>query len=67
MRYFLGVGKYTPNAALAGEMTWQPPNVGQWKKSIATYWACIYNTLSTGIIKRIAIWASEKPSKEANQ
>ena len=25
MRFFLGVGKYTPNAAVAGEMVWIPP------------------------------------------
>lgn len=59
MRYFLGVGKYTPNAALAGEMAWQPPVVRQWK-TIASYWACICNTRSTRINKRIAVWASVK-------
>ena len=27
MRFYLGVGKYTPNDAVAGEMGWQPPSV----------------------------------------
>ncbi len=26
MRFFLGVGKYTPNSALVGEMAWHPPS-----------------------------------------
>ena len=29
MIYFLGVGKYTPNAAVYGEMAWEPPIVKQ--------------------------------------
>jgi len=29
MRFFLGVGKYTPNDAVAGEMAWVPPHVPQ--------------------------------------
>ena len=29
-RYFLGVGKYTPNAALEGELGWKPPEHRHW-------------------------------------
>ena len=30
MRFFLGVGKYTPNDAVSGEMAWKPTSVRQW-------------------------------------
>ena len=30
MRFFLGVGKYTPVAALQGEMGWEPSIIQQW-------------------------------------
>ena len=57
MRFFLGVGKYTPSAALVGEMAWHPPIVRQWKH-IMQLWARVSNTLSLRINKRIALWAS---------
>lgn len=59
MRYFLGVGKYTPNAAVIGEMAWQPPIVRQWK-NISRYWARLSNIPSSRINKRIALWAYAK-------
>ena len=31
MRFFLGTGKYTPNASLYGDMGWQPPLIKQFK------------------------------------
>ena len=31
MRFFLGTGKYTPTAAVSGDMGWQPPVQQQWK------------------------------------
>ena len=37
MRYFLGVGKYTPIAALYGELAWQPPQIKQWE-SVGRQW-----------------------------
>ena len=38
MRFFLRVGRYTPNDAVAGEMGWKPTVVCQWK-SVCLYWA----------------------------
>ena len=62
MRFFLGVGKYTPVAALEGEMVWEP--------SINKQWACIgrhfvrtSNTPISRINKRIALWAYSKASR----
>ena len=37
MRFFLGTGKYTPTAAVSGEMGWHPAFVKQWK-SVCIYW-----------------------------
>lgn len=30
MRFCMGVGKYTPHLAVAGDMCWKPPLVKQW-------------------------------------
>jgi hypothetical protein len=59
LRFFLGVDKYTPNAAFVGEMAWQPPVVRQWK-SIFSFWARLCNTNSSRLNKRIARWAHGK-------
>ena len=37
MRYFMGVGRYTPSAALVGDMGWIPPLIRQWQ-SICNQW-----------------------------
>jgi hypothetical protein len=37
IRFFLGVGKYTPTAALYGETAWRPPHVKQWR-SVSQQW-----------------------------
>ena len=62
---FLGVGKYTPEAALNGngEMGWEP--------SIVKQWICIRRFLvrascitTSRINKQIALWASHKASSQ---
>jgi hypothetical protein len=63
MRFFLGVGKYTPIAALYGEMGWDPPIVRQWI-SISRYYVRLSCTNHTRLNKRIAIWASETASSK---
>ena len=59
MRYFLEVGKYTPNTALAGEMAWIPPIVRQWK-TIALSWSRLSCSFQPRVNKRIALWANHK-------
>ena len=59
MRFYLGVGKYTPNAAVYGEMGWVPPIVRQWK-SIAIFWARISQTNKSRLNKCIAVWANSQ-------
>ena len=46
MRFFLGVGKYTPNDAVAGVMAWVPPHVRHWK-SVVGYWATLLDMLES--------------------
>jgi len=41
-RFFLGVGKYTPNAAVNGDIGWTPPIVKQWK-AVITHWIRLSN------------------------
>ena len=41
-RYFLGVGKYTANAAVQGDTGLLPPVVGQWK-TITKQWCRMIN------------------------
>ena len=57
MRFFMGVGKYTPNLALYGDMGGMPCIVKQW--------TCIFRTYSRftkmcddRINKKVFIWAN---------
>lgn len=59
MRFFLGVGKYTPNTAVYGEMAWEPPVVRQWG-SIANFWSRLSCLDHYRLNKRIALWANLK-------
>ena len=38
MRFFLGVGKYSPTAGVCGDMGWTSPLIGQWK-CVCILWA----------------------------
>lgn len=62
MRFFLGVGKYTPNDAVSGEMAWKPTSVRQWK-SVGLYWVKLAAMANSRLNKRIAVWASLKSSR----
>ncbi|XP_060589316.1 uncharacterized protein LOC132744577 [Ruditapes philippinarum] len=59
MRVFLGVGKYTPNAAVSGDMGWVPPLVRQWK-SVAIFWVRLSQTNTCRLNKRIELWSLTK-------
>ncbi|MES9880125.1 MAG: reverse transcriptase family protein [Sedimenticola sp.] len=56
MRYYLGVGRYTPNAALGGEMGWTPPYVRQWK-SVSAYVFRLKSMGNDRVNKRIFDWS----------
>ena len=55
-RYYLRVGKYTPNLAVHGDIGWIPTQVKQWK-SLGRLW-CIFKDMSQNRInKRIFQWS----------
>jgi len=59
MGFFFGTGKYTPNAAVRGDMGWRPILVEQWKSICNNKYSCLtYNV--TRINKKIFIWALNK-------
>ena len=51
MRFFLGVGKYTPVAAVEGDMGWEPSLIRQWS-SIGRHLTRILRTPANRINKR---------------
>ena len=55
-RFFLGVGKYTPNAAVQGDMGWLLPEHRQWK-SVATMWYRMENLEPYRINYVVHSWA----------
>ena len=59
MRFFLGTGKYTPTAAISGDMGWSPPIVKQWK-CISRHWLRNIRTTDTRLNRRIFNWANRK-------
>lgn len=61
IRFFLGVGKYTPNAALLGEMGWDPSYIRQ-LECIVRHYKRISNTNASRLNKRIALWADSLAS-----
>ncbi len=52
MRYFLGVGRCTPNAAVAGDLGWEPIYSLQ-LKTLSTYWIRLKHMPHDIINKRI--------------
>ena len=56
MRFFLGTGKYTPNAAIYGDMGWQPPLVKQWK-CICNTWDRLKHMPDDRLNKRVFVWS----------
>ena len=59
-RFFLGVGKYTPNAAVQGEMGWDFPQqrIGV---CIARLWCREVNLDDCRLNKRVFKWAKDQP------
>ena len=61
MRFYMGLGKYTPNAAVQGDMGWLPPIVKQWK-AIGQQWFR-YRLMEDGRInKGIWKWCNDRAS-----
>jgi hypothetical protein len=60
-RFFLGVGKYTPNAAVNGDIGWIPPCVKQ-MKSVSNQWYRSVTMSTVRLHKRVFDWAKGKAS-----
>lgn len=58
LRFYLGTGKYTPTAAVAGDMGWQPAFVKQWN-----HWRRHLTMNSKRLNKRIFIWSYRKSNR----
>ena len=55
-RYFVDVGRYTPNTAVNGDMGWDKPIIKQWS-SVVNNWIRIKNMDDGRINKKIYKWA----------
>ncbi len=51
----MGVGKYTPNAAIHGDMGWVLPNQRQWF-NVTKHWWRLMNMDADRLNKRIFLW-----------
>ena len=60
-RYYLGLGRCTPNAALQGELGWKTPLQRQWS-NIANQWSRLVNMPASRLNKRVFNWCNEKAS-----
>jgi hypothetical protein len=58
-RYFLNVGRYTPNAAVAGDIGWTPMTCRQ-LKVVGGYWCRITGMSNDRVNKRVSMWANVK-------
>ena len=56
MRFFMGVGKYTPNLALYDDMGWKPCIVSQWSCIFRTW--CRFTKMCR-INKTVFMWSNE--------
>ena len=56
MRFYLGVGRYTPSAGVAGDMGWTPTLIRQWK-SVSNVWSRHSVLPNSRINKRIFMYA----------
>jgi hypothetical protein len=56
-RFFLGVGRYTPNSAVSGDIGWTPPLVKQ-LKTVIGQWYRLKHMQSDRINAKVFKWAS---------
>jgi hypothetical protein len=57
-RFFLGVGRYTPNAAVMSDMGWTPIYCTQWK-IISSEWCKLVNMEQNRTNRKMFAWADE--------
>ena len=55
-RFFLNVGRYTPNAAVSGDIGWTPM-ICRLSKAVSNYWCRATNMENDRVNKRVLVWA----------
>lgn len=56
IRFYMGVGRYTPNVAVNGDSAWKPPCVRQWR-TVINHWNRLRYMNTDRLNKRIHNWA----------
>ena len=64
-RFFLGVGRYTPNAAIQGDMGWKMMYHRIWINTIR-HWCKMCNLDNRRISKKVFLWSYEAGSNKKN-
>ena len=54
-RFFLGVGKFTPNAGIEGDMGWNPTEVRHWN-CVIRLWGRLKNMDINRIFIKYTVW-----------
>ena len=57
VRFYLGVGKYTPNLSVIGDMGWKPSIIRQWSCVLRNWQRCTRMD-STQLNKKVFLWAN---------
>lgn len=57
MRFFMGVGRYTPNLSLYGDMGWKPCIINQWSCILRT-WSRYTKMCNDRINRKVFLWAN---------
>ena len=66
MRFFMGVGKYTPNLSLYGDMGWIPNSIKQWS-CILRLWSRFTKMCNTRLNKKVFLWSNRNCNNKFNQ
>ena len=64
-RFFLGVGKFTPNAAVEGDMGWIPAEVRQWT-CVVRLWCRLKNMDVNRLNHKVYKWAESMKTRTKN-
>ena len=63
MRFYMGVGKYTPNLALYGDMGWIPCNINQWT-CVFRNWSRNTRMCNNRINKKVFLWGNSQGNRK---
>ena len=55
MRFFVGLGKYAPTAAVSGDMGWQQPETRQWM-AVSRQWHRLMNMDNARVNNKVLKW-----------